>query len=135
MSNMNFFGGGPGSVSGSGFGGGMPMQQPPQLQQMNTQSRFSVMSMGTALNPFAAGPSQNPDPDDEELLNVLRAYLSSQDLMTVTKKSVVSLFQQSKLINILRTAREAVMAHFPNANLAPKREFLNTSIDNILASG
>jgi len=30
----------------------------------------------------------NPDPTDDDLFNALRNYLSTQDLMTVTKKSV-----------------------------------------------
>jgi chitin synthase len=46
---------------------------------------MSTFSLATTVNPFA-GPSQNPDPSDEELFQALRNYLSTQDLMTVTKK-------------------------------------------------
>ena len=113
------FGGGPGSVTGSEYGGihaGMP-----QLPYQNTGSAYGMMpnaprntvmtnmnmfggdgitpqftgaggtrpmstfSMATSVNPFA-GPSMNPDPTDDDLFNALRNYLSTQDLMTVTKK-------------------------------------------------
>ena len=46
---------------------------------------LSTFSLATSVNPFA-GPSQNPDPSDEELFQALRNYLSTQDLMSVTKK-------------------------------------------------
>ena len=46
---------------------------------------MSSFSMVTSVNPFA-GPSMNPNPSDDELFNALRNYLSTQDLMTVTKK-------------------------------------------------
>ncbi|KAF8505142.1 hypothetical protein JB92DRAFT_3122667 [Gautieria morchelliformis] len=60
------------------------------------QQRMSTFSMATSFSPFA-GPSQSTDPTDEEVLGVLRHYLSTQDPMTVTKK----------------IAREAVMARSP----------------------
>jgi chitin synthase len=50
-----------------------------------SQRPMSTFSYATSVNPFA-GPSQNPDPSDEELFQALRNYLSTQDLMTVTKK-------------------------------------------------
>jgi chitin synthase len=59
----------------------------------------------------------NPNPSDDELFNALRNYLSTQDLMSVTKK----------------TAREAMIARFPKANLAARKDFLNQSIDTILS--
>jgi chitin synthase len=62
--------------SQSGFGG-----VPPSLNQRP----MSTFSMATSVNPFA-GPSQNANPTDDELFNALRMYLSTQDLMTVTKK-------------------------------------------------
>ncbi|KAG8898841.1 hypothetical protein FRB99_007125 [Tulasnella sp. 403] len=105
MTNLNMFGGA-GSVAGGatsvagGLGGGRPL------------STFSVDPFGNS------GPSPNENPTDEELLTFLRYYLSTQDLMTVTKK----------------TARAAVEAKFPRANLAPKKDFLNSSIDSILSS-
>jgi len=104
MSNMNMYGGAAGSQTGS-------FQVPPPM------TRMSTLSMGTNLNPYAGGTSSNTNPDDNELLSVLKGYLSSQDLMTVTKK----------------TAREAVMKYYPNADLTAKKDFLNTSIDEILA--
>ncbi|KAF8511243.1 hypothetical protein JB92DRAFT_2935727, partial [Gautieria morchelliformis] len=64
------------------------------------QQPMSTFSMATSFSPFASPKaSQSTDPTDEGLLGLLRHYLSTQDLMTVTKK----------------TAREAVMARFPNA--------------------
>ncbi|KAG8786852.1 hypothetical protein FRC12_016164 [Ceratobasidium sp. 428] len=109
MTNLNMFGGsGDGHATGnSGLGaefgalGGRPM---------------STFSMATTVNPLGGGPSQSTNPTDEELLAVLRHYLASQDLFTVTKKS----------------AREAVMQRFPKADLTGRKDFLNKSIDTIL---
>ncbi|KAF8526085.1 chitin synthase-domain-containing protein [Gautieria morchelliformis] len=109
MSNLNMFGGG-----GSGSFSGAP---PSAMPNMNMgQQQMSTFSMATSFSPFVS-PSQSTDPTDEELLGVLRHYLSTQDLMTVTKK----------------TAREAVMARFPNADLTSRKDFLNQSIDSILS--
>ncbi|KAJ6568375.1 glycosyltransferase family 2 protein [Mycena vulgaris] len=150
------FGGGPGSIAGSDHGqmpNQMPMMpgmgyqntgsvygmMPPMMNNMNmyagsfsgSQGGFappvmpaaggiprpmSTLSMATTANMFS-GPSQNPNPSDDELFSALRNYLSTQDLMTVTKK----------------TAREAIMARFPNADLTSRKEFLNHSIDTILS--
>ncbi|KAF8967535.1 chitin synthase [Flammula alnicola] len=112
LSNMNMFTGG--SNHGSQYG-----TVPPSLPPLGgglQQRPMSTFSLATSVNPFA-GPSMNPNPSDEELFNALRNYLSTQDLMTVTKK----------------TAREAIMARFPKADLAPRKDFLNQSIDKILS--
>ncbi|KAF8312672.1 chitin synthase [Clavulina sp. PMI_390] len=104
MTNLNMFGGGGGDNGmGTGPGGFRPM---------------TAFSMSPTANPFPTGPSQNANPTDDELLAVLRTYLGTQDLMTVTKK----------------TAREAVATQFPNADLSTKKDFLNSSIDSILSS-
>jgi chitin synthase len=73
MTNLNMFGpvGGGGSVSGHGSTFGMLPAR---------------MSTFTNLNPFAGETDPNPNPTDEEIAIVLRGYLSSQDLMSVTKK-------------------------------------------------
>jgi len=118
MSGLNMFGG---SMNGSQVGGGgVPPSLPPLgggIQQQQQQQRpMSSFSMATSVNPFA-GPSLNPNPSDEELFNALRNYLSTQDLMTVTKK----------------TTREAIMARFPKADLVSRKDFLNQSIDKILS--
>jgi len=111
VGNMNVFGNSGGSQSG-GFGG-----VPPSIPQMGLQQRpMSSFSLATTVNPFA-GPSMNPNPTDDDLFSALRNYLSTQDLMTVTKK----------------TAREAIMARFPKAELASRKDFLNQSIDAILS--
>jgi len=74
----------------------------------------STFSLATTV---FAGPSNNPNPSDDELYESLRKYLSTQDLMTVTKK----------------TARDAMAARYPRADLTPRKDFLNQSIDNILS--
>ncbi|KAI0065969.1 glycosyltransferase family 2 protein [Artomyces pyxidatus] len=118
MTNFNMYGGGATvgmggvSPSHSGVGAAPPSLPPPGLGQRP----MSTFSLATSVNPFA-GPSMNPDPTDDELIQALRNYLSTQDLMTVTKK----------------TAREAIMARFPKADLTPRKAFLNTSIDTILS--
>jgi chitin synthase len=86
MSGMNMFGG---SVNGSQAGGAPPSLPP--LGGGLQQRPMSSFSMATSVNPFA-GPSMNPNPSDDELFNALRNYLSTQDLMTVTKKWVVLSF-------------------------------------------
>ncbi|KIK31761.1 hypothetical protein CY34DRAFT_19597 [Suillus luteus UH-Slu-Lm8-n1] len=63
-------------------------------QPFNGGIRTSTLSMATTV---LAGPSLNPNPSDHELYNALRNFSSTQDLMTVTKK----------------TAREAMAARFP----------------------
>lgn len=83
-------------------------------QPFNGGIRTSTLSMATTV---LAGPSLNPNPSDNELYNALRNFLSTQDLMTVTKK----------------TAREAMAARFPHADLMPRKDFLNQCIDNILS--
>lgn len=70
-----------GDGSQSAFGGA-----PPSAMGMG-QRPMSTFSMATSVNPFA-GPSQNENPSEDELFNALRLYLSTQDLMTVTKKYV-----------------------------------------------
>lgn len=78
MTNMNMFGGGDLTGSQSGFA------PPPPVGEARPMSTFSL---ATTVNPFA-GPSMNPDPTDDDLVNALRNYLSTQDLMSVTKKYV-----------------------------------------------
>ncbi|KAI0076909.1 chitin synthase [Panus rudis PR-1116 ss-1] len=110
MTNMNMFSGGDLHGSQSGF-------NPTPPGPIGEQRPMSTFSMATSVNPFAGGPSMNPNPSDDELISALRTYLSTQDLMTVTKK----------------TAREAMQARFPKADLAPRKAFLNEAIDNILS--
>ncbi|KAI9508915.1 glycosyltransferase family 2 protein [Russula earlei] len=112
MTGLNMFGGpfsGGFSPSPSAMG-----TLPPSAG--SNQRPMSTFSLATTVNPFA-GPSQNPNPSDEELFQALRNYLSTQDLMTVTKK----------------TAREAIMTRFPRADLSSRKAFLNESIDKILS--
>ena len=68
---------------GAGVEGGLaPQMTGPQAGGMRPMSTFS---MATSVNPFS-GPNMNPDPTDDELFTALRNYLSTQDLMSVTKK-------------------------------------------------
>ncbi|KAK0190305.1 glycosyltransferase family 2 protein [Armillaria mellea] len=114
MMPMNMLGGSLGGGSQSGHSGGFG---PPTLPFGGGDQRpTSTFSLATTVNPFA-GPSNNPNPSDEELIGALRNYLSTQDLMTVSKK----------------TAREAMAARFPVADLASRKDFLNKSIDEILS--
>jgi chitin synthase len=77
----NMLGGNFGGSQGGGFGG-----VPPSLPPLGTQQRpMSTFSLATTVNPFL-GPSNSTNPTNEELINALRNYLSTQDLMTVTKK-------------------------------------------------
>ncbi|KAL0070282.1 hypothetical protein AAF712_002774 [Marasmius tenuissimus] len=104
-----------GSQSGHSMTGGFAPPAMPAAQQ-----RMSTFSLATTVNPFAGGPStpsSNSNPSDDELFTALRQYLATQDLMTVTKK----------------TAREAIAARFPQADLTSRKDFLNKSIDSILA--
>ncbi|KAI0677685.1 chitin synthase [Trametes maxima] len=107
---MNMYGGA-GDVHGS-QGGFAPPMAPGMMQRP-----MSTFSLATTVNPFAGGPSTSTDPTDEELITALRAYLSTQDLMTVTKKTV----------------REAMQQRFPKADLSGRKQFLNDAIDNILS--
>ena len=76
--------------SGSGSQtGGFGLTPPAPIGGSGNQ-RMSTLSMATSVNAFA-GPSLNPNPTDDEVFNALRTYLSTQDLMTVTKKWVLFL--------------------------------------------
>lgn len=79
--NMNMLGGSFGGSQGGGFGGVAPSLPPLGA----AQRPLSTFSLATTVNPFL-GPSNSTNPTDEELINSLRNYLSTQDLMTVTKK-------------------------------------------------
>ncbi len=58
----------------------------PSLPSVGVDQRpLSTFSFATSVNPFA-GPSQNPEPTDEELFHAMRNFLSTQDLMTVSKR-------------------------------------------------
>lgn len=80
-SQMGFGGMAAGSQIG-GFGGMAPPMAPGLQQQQRPMSTFSL---ATTMNPFA-GPNMNENPTDDELFSALRAYLSTQDLMTVSKR-------------------------------------------------
>ena len=79
------------SMYGGSFGGsqaGVPVGIPPSIPPLggiSQQRPTSTFSFATSVNPFA-GPSMSTNPTDDELYSALRNYLSTQDLMTVTKK-------------------------------------------------
>jgi chitin synthase len=86
MSLNSFAGSMPGPPSSYG-GGNFPNQL--GLGGGMGNARMSTFSLATTANLFGATPpSDSTDPTDDEILAELRHYLSSQDLMTVTKKSV-----------------------------------------------
>lgn len=100
MGGMSMLGGGASGSQlgvGGGFAGG-PSMAPPMALGMQ-QRPLSTFSLATTMNPFAGGPSTNENPTDDELFSALRAYLSTQDLMTVTKKCVQPLMTFRKLAN------------------------------------
>ena len=78
MTNLNMFGGTDAKGSQHSAGLAAPMM-------LVAQRPMSTFSMATSVNPFA-GPSMNPNPSDKDLVTALRQYLSTQDLMTLTKK-------------------------------------------------
>lgn len=86
MGNMGMMGGS-GSIHGSqGFA-------PPSMSPLGGPGQprpMSTFSFATSVNPFAT-PSMTENPTDEELFQALRNYLSTQDLMSVTKKWVAFL--------------------------------------------
>ncbi|WWC97629.1 hypothetical protein V866_004513 [Kwoniella sp. B9012] len=92
------------------------------------QSRMSSYSLATTANPLGGGEKDKlagltidersaEEIDDEVVLEKLRAWLSKQDLMNVTK----------------RQTRETVYTLFPNANLQSRAGWLNENIDKILS--
>ncbi|WOO78655.1 Chitin synthase 6 [Vanrija pseudolonga] len=102
-----------------------PLAGPPRNTMVSAgfgmdPARASNYSLATTANPFGAptlSVNPNPSPSDEAVLSVLRSYLLTQDLMTVTKRS----------------AREAIYGLFPNANLQERASWLNENIDKILS--
>ncbi len=77
----------------------------------------------SVLNPFAPAPvslppSDKSDPTDTDVIQAVQQYLAAQpSLMSVTKRS----------------AREAIIAHFPNApSVAERKALINKAIDDTL---
>ncbi|KAH8926724.1 glycosyltransferase family 2 protein [Atractiella rhizophila] len=88
-----------------------------QQQQSFPHSRAgSTYSFGGAAPVQPPQVSQSDNPTDEELRSAIKSYLSTQDLMTVTK----------------RTARDGLGALFPNADLSTRKAFINQTIDDTL---
>ncbi len=102
------------------YNGGNMQQQP---QRPQTLARpISTFSFATTANPFSnnATPpaNQSEDPTDDEIVQMVSDYLSTRDLMTVTKRKV----------------REGVIGLFPRADLSNKTTFINQSIDRLLTA-
>lgn len=81
------------------------------------QSAFSMGGFGGSQAAPQLTPNTDPAPTDETVLSMLRQYLNTQDLMTVTKRS----------------AREAIYGLFPNAKLEGRAAWINENIDKILS--
>ncbi|SCV67156.1 BQ2448_5802 [Microbotryum intermedium] len=98
-----------------------PMSSLPRRQSDMSAFSFSNFPASTSMYSMAAfhAPqiSQSTSPSDEELVATLKAYLASQDLMKVTK----------------RTAREGLQALYPLAQLGPRKDAINAMIDGVLA--
>lgn len=116
--SMNMFGGSNGSHTG-GFA-------PPSAPGLGGQQRpMSNFSLATTVNPFA-GPSTSTNPSDDELFNALRNYLSTQDLMTVTKKYVFLFYcsfdQLTYMICVERLERRLWLVS-PRRTSLPEKNF------------
>ncbi|KAK4049686.1 hypothetical protein OIV83_003961 [Microbotryomycetes sp. JL201] len=108
-----------------GNGGALGRPAPPMLGNRrasgmsgmsygNFPGSTSVYSMGAFGPPQ---PSQSTNPTDDELLVALKAYLATQNLMQVTKRS----------------AREGLQTQFfPNADLTTRKDAINNMIDGVL---
>ncbi|OJA16109.1 hypothetical protein AZE42_09031 [Rhizopogon vesiculosus] len=81
-----------------------------------------MFSIATSVNAFA-GPNFNSNPTDDDLFNALWNYLSTQYLMTVTKKYLIYDLVYRFLRSLYRTAREAIIGKFPNAGLTSRNAF------------
>lgn len=84
-------------------------------------------------------PADPTNPTDDELVQALRVYLRTQDLLQVTKVSIMTMSNiamsfklLTSCINNKRTTREAMAAHFAQADLTKRKNFMNQSIDSIL---
>ncbi|KAI9630845.1 hypothetical protein KEM48_013615 [Puccinia striiformis f. sp. tritici PST-130] len=116
--NMSMFsmGGGimPGNPSMMMGGGGMGT---PSMMMMNPMGGGMMGGGNPSMMMGGGNPSMMMGYNADEIVNTLRIYLSQQDLMKITKRSV----------------REALNEWFPNANLNEKKPFINAQIDKILA--
>ncbi|ORY88598.1 chitin synthase-domain-containing protein [Leucosporidium creatinivorum] len=115
-------GGHPGS-SASMLGGPPPPMGGMGNRRASNMSGLSYGGFGAGASVYSMGafappqPSQSTSPTDEEIVVALKAYLASQDLMTVTK----------------RTARDGLQNQcFPMADLAPRKDAINAMIDGVL---
>lgn len=100
----------------SNFGGTFPPNNFAMIQQQRPMSTFSSANPFMSNSPTSATISDSTSPTDDELVATLRSYLAHQDLMAVTK----------------RTARDGLQALYPQADLAPRKDFINASIDGVL---
>ncbi|GAA5924955.1 uncharacterized protein JCM15063_005776 [Sporobolomyces koalae] len=96
--------------------GGPP---PPMSALPRRQSGMSAFSFGG--NPFNVpappAPNDESNPSDELVVAMLKQFLAGQDLMQLSK----------------RQARDGLAKLFPNADFAPRKDFINTQIDAILS--
>ncbi|KAJ1966780.1 hypothetical protein IWQ62_002258 [Dispira parvispora] len=107
--------------------GGVPSMYggPPDLggpnRPMSSASHYSAVPGGpphpTSMYMAGGMPQGGYEglPSDDEILHEIRNILATADLMTITKKQV----------------RERLNEHF-RCNLAPKRDFINSSIEMVL---
>lgn len=88
------------------------------------------------------GTNPNPNPSDEEIVQAIRSYLSTQDLMRVTKRSareaISNWFPKSVSLSftVLTFGSPGLIEFFfafVSANLGERKAFVNEKIDSILA--
>lgn len=103
------------------------------------QGAPSVYSMNpfTSSNPATLGVSGSSSPTDVEIVATLKSYLAHQDLVRLLSPfSVATLLTSHPFLCQMqvtkRSAREGIAALFPNADLAPRKDFINSSIDGVL---
>ena len=103
--------------------------------------RMSTFSLATTANPLQTSaplePSEDPSPEDGEVLSVLRRYLAQQDLMSVYVLPLClfsfCLVGMRLMYRTKRQTREALNNLFPKANLQERTGWVNENIDKVLA--
>lgn len=100
----------------------------------------SVYSMNPFANPPAPTPSQDPNPSDELLHQTLVSYLAGQDCthcLSLLRSNPTAYLSFLLFLAVMklskRQARDALQGLFPQADLASKKDLINSYIDQILS--
>jgi chitin synthase len=106
----------------------------PPLGLGSGQRPMSTFSMATSVGLF--GPSNSTNPSDEEIIQCsaeLSQHAGPHDSYQKVCAILVWIVLPLLIIQTCRTAREAIAAKFPKADLTTRKDFLNQSIDRILS--